>query len=367
MSKKKSAAVERIGDGAGRPQSGPGWEAIDRALKAVYGDVAPRHYPGVPSIAGGPDPLQGVSAFKNLQPRPHWHFVTYGFTELFAKEWEDPNISGFGFELTFRLSCGAKDPEPPSWAVHFLQNLGRWVFRSRKGVQVGQHLDLQGPIAPLAMTDIRAVLFARDVKLNKKVKGPFGQFEFLQVVGITLDELDVLKDWRGEGLLDLLAESDPFLVTDLERRSILRDEKTATRVKTRAAKEGSSLNELVTPMVRWSRSRGGKHVALKLGAAVVDDVLRLLKGRIEHDRPFRLLASEGDNAQVLFEPARKAGFRADKQTLQIQLSRSATEELKQTLRPERGHYEIPSIGGLTVTVEPTEIKDARGNVLHVVG
>src|SRR5438105_6801810 len=97
-----------------------GWDAIDAALRTIYGDREPYHVGTVvPYALGGPDPIHGISAYKNVDPRPHWHFVTYGFSELWAKESSEPDVSGFGFELTFRPACHAKEEKPPTWALHF--------------------------------------------------------------------------------------------------------------------------------------------------------------------------------------------------------------------------------------------------------
>jgi hypothetical protein len=64
----------------------PGWDAIDQALNAVYGKQEPLHYGTVVKWAmGGPDPLDGVSIYKNRSPRWHWHYVSYGLTELYKK------------------------------------------------------------------------------------------------------------------------------------------------------------------------------------------------------------------------------------------------------------------------------------------
>ncbi len=135
----------------------PGWDAIDGALRRLYVDQPPLHYGSVPpSFLGGRDVLQGLSAYRVADPRPHWHFVTYGFSELHAKETEDPAVSGFGFELTFRLA-GAGDTEPPPWALSLLQNLGRYVFSSGNGFASGHYLDLNSPIALGRETAIRAV------------------------------------------------------------------------------------------------------------------------------------------------------------------------------------------------------------------
>ena len=99
----------------------PGWDAIDDALRTIYGDQEPRHFGTiVPFSLGGKDPIYGISAYKVAAPRPYWHIVTYGFSELWQKEWEDPEVSGFGFELTMRVACGPDDENPPNWSLNFL-------------------------------------------------------------------------------------------------------------------------------------------------------------------------------------------------------------------------------------------------------
>src|SRR5262249_40790559 len=134
-------------DDADAESDAPGWDAIDAALRPIYGDIEPYHVGTVVSyMLGGPDPIHGISAYKNLDPVPYWHFITYGFTELWAKETNDPDVSGYGFELTFRLTCKAKDKKPPNWAFSFLQNLGRYVFETGNTFGPGHTLPLNGPI-----------------------------------------------------------------------------------------------------------------------------------------------------------------------------------------------------------------------------
>ncbi len=61
----------------------PGWDAIDAALQPIYGGREPYHVGTViPFALGGPDPIHGISAYKNTEPAHHLHFVTYGFSEL---------------------------------------------------------------------------------------------------------------------------------------------------------------------------------------------------------------------------------------------------------------------------------------------
>jgi hypothetical protein len=49
-------------------------------------------------------------------------------TELFEKVDEDPEVSGWGFELTLRLPRADTDTEPPRWALRLLDKLGQYVY-----------------------------------------------------------------------------------------------------------------------------------------------------------------------------------------------------------------------------------------------
>src|SRR6187402_878939 len=78
------------------PAEPVGWDAIDARLAELYGDVEPMHWGTIVSWRlGGPDPLDGISAYDNPGPPRHWHFVSYGLSDLFDKESEDPARSGW--------------------------------------------------------------------------------------------------------------------------------------------------------------------------------------------------------------------------------------------------------------------------------
>ena len=105
-----------------------GFDAIAQKLKQLYPKQDGIFYRSIiPYMLGGNDPLDGVEIWKSETGVPHWHYVTYGYSELYEKECEDPAVSGYGFEMTFRLKCG-KEEQPPVWPVNLLQNLARYVF-----------------------------------------------------------------------------------------------------------------------------------------------------------------------------------------------------------------------------------------------
>ena len=100
----------------------PGWEAIDIWVGSRYPGQTPHQFSS--STAYELDSASPLPAITVWESPESWHFVTYGLTELFDKSSPRPFISGFGFELSFRLSKGDEE-EPPVWAVERLEALGR--------------------------------------------------------------------------------------------------------------------------------------------------------------------------------------------------------------------------------------------------
>jgi Suppressor of fused protein (SUFU) len=270
-------------------------------------------------------PLEEVTLHVVGEPA-HWHLVTRGLTELEAKQSPNRQLSGWGFELTLRLdgadrrvleaspagpdealhdkskdknaedgkSSGhqennqqAKDsknkkvkgdddgpPGAPEWAVDLLTNLAAYVWTSGNGFSAGHHVDLGGPIKLPGKKDkgqpttaITAAAMVRDPALGA-LRTPYGRVEFLQVVGLTTDELELCRAWSTEGVMRLLAAEDPMLVTRLDRPSLLADPVRAKEIARRAAVDGSSLTELRVASLRWSDRRiGGSVLTLGAGAS----------------------------------------------------------------------------------------------------
>ncbi len=79
-----------------------GWEAVTKAFELVYpAQKDPKHYGTlIKWRLGGRDPLDGISVYDGGD---YWHFVTYGLSELYEKESENKEISGYGMEFTLKL------------------------------------------------------------------------------------------------------------------------------------------------------------------------------------------------------------------------------------------------------------------------
>lgn len=343
----------------------PGWDALNQALGALYPGQEPKHFgTAMPWTLGGQDPLDGISVYWSDTPQPHWHYVSYGFSELYTKESEDPQESGFGFELTFRLAAEAgadQDSVPPTWPMSLLQNLARYVFKSGNGFEQGHHLDANGPIALDTGTALRHLVFMHDPQLPA-MDTPHGRVRLLQVIGLTDDEMAAVKRWSSTALLALLEPAMPLWITRLERGSLLADPALAAQVEAGSAREGSTTAMLFVESLHWEQ--GAQGYELVLGAGKVASVLELLPLRLGHGRALTLMDRE---RSWRFEAGQADALQqVDAHTVVCNLSPTGLQSLLERVRPERGVYVLPG-DQMRIRVEPTQLRDAQGKVVRTVG
>lgn len=198
-----------------------GWLEIDKVFDKLYPEPEPKHFaPAISYMLGGENPLDGVSIYESKKQEDHFHFVTYGFSELYYDEEKiDSEFSKWGFELTFRLKPFEADNENPSWAVTLLQNIAKYVFSSGNWFEEFHYMPANGPIRLDTETDITALLFVNDPEIEK-IQTPHGEVSFLQIVGITSAEYEHIKEnpTTVEELVNKLKENNPLLITDLNRK-----------------------------------------------------------------------------------------------------------------------------------------------------
>ena len=107
-----------------------GWDSITETFERIYPDQKdPLHFGTlIKWRLGGSDPLDGISIYDAGE---YYHFVTYGLSELYEKECEDKEYSGYGFEFTLKLkkNPGIDDNELKCVAG-ILQTLARMTFEN---------------------------------------------------------------------------------------------------------------------------------------------------------------------------------------------------------------------------------------------
>lgn len=330
-----------------------GWSSLDERLRAVYGDAAPLHYGSTEHVSvGGIDPIEAISAYEVDEPYPHLHLVSFGMSELYGKTFLQNEISGFGFELTMRVRA---DDAAPAWAMALMQTLAAYVHATSRPFLPGNTLDTNQPLAPDVDTALTGVCFAEDTTLGA-VQTKNGYMRFLQVVGITPGELEVMRDWDAHGVLDLFAARDPLLITDLGRAEIMDDAAVAAQLGARMAKEPSTQTGAHIGDARWALCDG--EAALTIGALHVQALRRGLLRRVPFGESFALVGGAGP---LKLEPALALSF--DERA--IRLPAAAAKALGDALRAERGVYQTHEAPGLVVQVEPTEIRDDEGRIVRV--
>ena len=193
-----------------------GWDAVTARFEQLYpGQTNPKHYGTLIKYRfGGNDPLDGISIYDGGD---FWHFITYGFSDLYEKHQEDdPEWSGAGFELTLKLK---KEPWIDESEIKniagILQSLARYAFSSQVGFRPYEYIwtkqtdgfDLNGKS--------KLTGFATMPDEAGVIETPHGKVEFICVVGLTDNELRSIYNKQSTTKEVLAKINSP--ITDYER------------------------------------------------------------------------------------------------------------------------------------------------------
>ncbi|NFE73040.1 suppressor of fused domain protein [Clostridium botulinum] len=172
-----------------------GWKAIEDAALIMYpGQTDTKHYGTLISWnLGGNDPLDGISIYDGGE---YYHFITYGLSELYEKEFENKEYSGYGFELTVKLKKdGLEDEEAGIRGMcGILQAIARMtynegeIFQPNEYIYTGQTTGMD----PNGESLITGFITQLD-KLGE-IKTPNGKVQFVELIGATDAELKAIID-----------------------------------------------------------------------------------------------------------------------------------------------------------------------------
>jgi len=253
------------------------------------------------------------------------------------------------------------------WALNLLQNMGRYVFGSGNVFASGDYLDANGPICLGADTQLTALAFVEDPELPG-VDTSNGKVEFLQMVGITEDELEAMKTWSTSGVLEASQADLPGYITDLSRDSLLRIPAIAETVQNGMERDGSNTGFLFVDQLAWEPGRNRLFsktpAVLTLGAKQAGTVGKLLRGRLLKGKDL-MLASQ--DLRVVLEPGAETGYEAGEHGVLLRLDEATADELSRKLLPKEDRIELACYQGFTIQVVKTHIKDQDGNVVSTIG
>lgn len=195
-----------------------GWDSIEEELKKIYPNQEPLHYGTLIRYSlGGNDPLDGISVYD---AGSFYHFITFGFSEIYEKETENKEISGFGFELTFKLkkNPNINEKELKNFAG-VLQTLARYVFNSKQVFRPNEYIATgqNEGIDTEQKSKIVGFVTIEDPQL-KTVDTPNGKVQFVELIGATNEELKAImnKEKSKEDVIKTILDNYSD-ITDYER------------------------------------------------------------------------------------------------------------------------------------------------------
>lgn len=200
-----------------------GWDAIIAEFERIYpGQTNPKHYGTlIPWRLGGPNPLDGTSIYDGGD---YWHFVTFGLSELYEKESDDKEWSGYGMEFTFKLKKDCYDKENEEEEIRCicgnLDNIAKLTFNNGELFLPDEYVytgQTEG-IDRFQKSKLTGFITMSDPSVNT-LSSPNGKVEFVEFIGVTDSELKAVidKKIRVKELQEKLGSD----VTDYLRDSVI--------------------------------------------------------------------------------------------------------------------------------------------------
>ena len=198
-----------------------GWDAITEEAERIYPEQKnPKHYgPLIKWRLGGSNPLDGISVYDGGD---YWHFVTYGLSELYEKESENKEWSGYGMEFTFKLKKdNYVDEEMEIKCIcGLLQQIARITFKSGEIFNSYEYL-YTGQTAGIdskQISNITGFITIPDTDFQT-LNTENGRVDFIEFIGATNAELKALKN--KEITVKELYEKIGSDITNYNRQSVI--------------------------------------------------------------------------------------------------------------------------------------------------
>lgn len=277
----------------------PGWDAITAEAERVYPTQKnPKHYGTLIKYKfGGKDPIDGISVYDGGN---YWHFVTYGISELYEKETDNKEISGYGMEFTFKLKKDNYENEESEIknVCGILQSFARITFS--KGELFNEYEYLYSGqtdgIDANKKSNLTGFITIPD-KEFRPIDTPNGKVKFVEFIGVTDDELKAIMDKRikVKELYEMLGSD----VTDYHRKSVF--ENTGDKFDINKPVENPELKWLIDKYSNAQDDR--KNEIIEVILQKIAEESKLLSVAVFSQQP-----TPKDDGKATFETGTKIGF-----------------------------------------------------------
>ena len=173
-----------------------GFDAIENRFKKLYPKQDELHFhTQLSSRLGGDDPLDGISIFRG---DGYYHFVTFGFSELYEKESDDKELKNI---------CS------------IFQELARYVFETGEIFQANEYIWTGQKEGIDANKKSKITGFITTMDIAGEISTPNGKVQFIELVGATDKELKSIDN--GKLKVEELLKKLKTDVTDYNRKEIV--------------------------------------------------------------------------------------------------------------------------------------------------
>lgn len=195
-------------------------EAIEKAFEKVYPGITPKFFMNThPWRLGGSEPLDYIYVYDCGE----WlHFVSMGLSDLYEKESNDTETSGFGMEFTFRLkkSCCLDEAAEIQTVCQNMMNIAKFTFNDGElfmpyeWIYTGQTTGIDNR----QVSELTGLILVPDARVSE-ITTPFGRVQFVEMVGAAHRELLALEN-ESITVEELYARIGTDM-TDYNRRSVV--------------------------------------------------------------------------------------------------------------------------------------------------
>lgn len=317
--------------------------ALAEYLDRIDGGPPDRTFhPRPPPGFGGPS-VEAVAMYHLDQP-DHWHLVSFGLSDLHGdgEPGDAGPADGWAFELSIRVAGAGR----PLWAVDLLSSLAVYVWTGGHPFADGHLVDLRGPIKLDSDSALTAAMTVRDPALAT-FAGPFGAVDFLQVVALTADELELCRRWSSAGVAELMARDDPLLVTRFDRLAVTDDPRWTAEIARRVAEEGSDMHELRIASLEVGRGYP-EGIVVQMGAGAASALGPSLRRElVGSGAGFSVL---GDESELRFEVGETTGWSRQGRGVLVTIPLGRVDQVAALFNGNTGSGRIDGCADLTFRV-----------------
>lgn len=235
-------------------------------------------------------PLSHFEIYLSDHKEPHWLYVTYGYSTLFANE---PNNENYQTELVFRLK--KNEDTPPSWPLMFMANFGFFMINNNYLLCPGVNFPYNKPINPDSDSELCNVYCELDPELGTiDDKEDNCHIMMVNLVALTNDEIKAIQQWNGQLFLEAMLNYVPLFITDLNRESLMKNEEFVKIWKKGVEELGSTTEQIYADEEDFRYGEINTGPFFEINKKIFETIKNLMKSRLLKNKPLTIYIGDND-------------------------------------------------------------------------